>query len=111
MLSFGQLQERLIDSPQTNYIVRSPPAFFVSLLNHRLTCMVKSRLLVTHASDSECIHLYETEVSSTILRMLDNPSTASAVGWPIIQRRTISFKPFETFMHRLVRTLLEPNTL
>jgi hypothetical protein len=90
MLSFGQLQERLIDSPQTNYI---------------------SRLLVTHASDSECIHLYETEVSSTILRMLDNPSTASAVGWPIIQRRTISFKPFETFMHRLVRTLLEPNTL
>lgn len=73
--------------------------------------MVKSRLLVTNASDSEFIHLYETQISSKILRMLDNPSTASSAGWPTIQRRRIPFKPFETFMHRLVLALLEPNIL
>lgn len=111
MLSFGQLQERLSDSPQAYYIVRVSSAFFVSLLKYRLTCRVKSRLLLTNASDSKFIYLYETRVSSKVLRMLDNPGTASAAGWPTIQRRTIPFKPFETFMRRLVHTLLEPNIL
>ncbi|KAJ5203805.1 uncharacterized protein N7498_004684 [Penicillium cinerascens] len=40
--------------------------------------MVKSRLLVINALDSEFIHLYETQISSKVLRILDNLSTASS---------------------------------
>ncbi|KAJ5215357.1 uncharacterized protein N7498_001764, partial [Penicillium cinerascens] len=52
------------------------------------------------------LDLYFICISSKILRMLDNLSTTSSAGWPTIQRRRIPFKPFETFMHRLMRTLL-----
>ncbi|KAL4744897.1 hypothetical protein BDW72DRAFT_187705 [Aspergillus terricola var. indicus] len=91
LLSFGQLQERLLHSPQaTNHL---------------------SRLLVTNASDSESIYLYEAHISSGILRMLDSPSTTTFVNWPTIQRRRIPFHPFKTFKHRLLGALLGPDNL
>jgi hypothetical protein len=74
-------------------------------------CAVKSRLLVTNASDSESIYLYEAHISSGMLKMLDSPSTTTSVRWPTIQRRRISFQPFETFTHRLLAALLGPDNL
>ncbi|KAL4923026.1 uncharacterized protein BDV17DRAFT_25674 [Aspergillus undulatus] len=91
LLSVAQLQQRLLNPlKQTDYT---------------------SRLLVTNASDGEFIHLYEAQISSEVLRMLDSPTTAKSVRWPTIQRRRIPFKLFDTFKYRLEGALLELNNL
>ncbi|KAL5338012.1 hypothetical protein BJX70DRAFT_367892 [Aspergillus crustosus] len=69
-----------------------------------------SRLLVANDLEPEFIHLYEARVSSIFLEMLDRPNTTMSMAWPIIQRKRIPFKPYDTFRHRLVAELLEPST-
>ncbi|KAJ5179769.1 hypothetical protein N7492_002979, partial [Penicillium capsulatum] len=87
MLSIAQLQERLLQpSPQ---ITAYTP-----------------RLLMTHFADSDFIYLYESRVTSKLLRMLNNPTTAISEDWPTIEPRKIPFKPYENFKQRLMHELL-----
>ncbi|PYH29169.1 uncharacterized protein BO87DRAFT_463260 [Aspergillus neoniger CBS 115656] len=87
LLSLGQLQRRL----------RHP--------RHQNT--YASHLLVTNASDSQFIYLYEMQIPNEILRALDTPNTANCVEWPPIRRSRIPFQPYDTFRRRLEEVLLE----
>jgi hypothetical protein len=67
----------------------------------------KTRLLVASPMDQEFIYLYEAQITSDFLGMLDNPKTATIqTNFPTIERRQISFRPFETFEERIWAELL-----
>ncbi|KAJ6041411.1 hypothetical protein N7460_006801 [Penicillium canescens] len=66
-----------------------------------------SRLLIASPMDREFIHLYEAQITSDFLRMLDNPAAATIqTNFPTIERRQIPFRPFETFQERIFAELL-----
>ncbi|KAJ5917544.1 hypothetical protein N7466_011098 [Penicillium verhagenii] len=89
LLSIAQLQER---SPTTK-----------KQTTHT------SRLLVTKWPDCAFIYLYEAQFTSELLNAIENPQTATMhTNWPIITRKRIPFKPFDTFQQRLVAELLLP---
>ncbi|KAJ5585021.1 uncharacterized protein N7459_004821 [Penicillium hispanicum] len=92
ILSLAQLQERLMKPPRpTSHL---------------------SRLLVASPMDREFIHLYEAQITSDFLGMLDSPTTATnRADFPAIARRQIPFRPFETFQKRLWAELLAGNFL
>ncbi|PNY26776.1 Uncharacterized protein TCAP_03289 [Tolypocladium capitatum] len=71
-----------------------------------------SRLLVTNESDSQFIYLFEAEISSELLRILDKPNiSAKQTVWPIIKRKRIPFEPYENFQKRITAQLLAPSPL
>ncbi|KAF3405666.1 hypothetical protein F1880_010337 [Penicillium rolfsii] len=87
LLSLAQLQERLLG-----------PEMRTSHL---------SRLLVASPMDREFIHLYDAEITSDFLAMLDTPTTSTIkTNFPTIEHRQIPFRPFETFQRRIWSALL-----
>jgi hypothetical protein len=64
---------------------------------------------VTHASDRESILLCEAAITTDILDALENLKTAVLpMTWPTIYRKTISYKPYDTFAVRLEEELVAP---
>ncbi|KAJ5105280.1 hypothetical protein NUU61_002627, partial [Penicillium alfredii] len=88
LLSLAQLQERLIkQSTPTSHL---------------------TRLIVASPIDREFIHIYEAQITSSFLGMLDNPMKATIqTKFPTIRRREIPFRPFETFQNRIWTALLD----
>ncbi|KND91088.1 hypothetical protein TOPH_04348 [Tolypocladium ophioglossoides CBS 100239] len=71
-----------------------------------------SRLLVTNASDSQFIYLFEAEIASELLKMLDKPNLATKqTVWPIIKRKRIPYEPCKNFHKRITAELLAPSPL
>lgn len=60
--------------------------------------------------DCEFIHLYEAQIPSELLRMLENPTIATrCTDGSTITQRKIPFKPFKTFNERILAELLAPD--
>lgn len=113
LLSLAQLQEhRLKPSRPTSHLV-SPPCRRNCHRFHRFVSLAhihKSRLLIASPMDREFIHLYEAQITSDFLRMLDNPAAATIqTNFPTIERRQIPFRPFETFQERILAELSVKN--
>ncbi|KAJ5584427.1 uncharacterized protein N7459_004227 [Penicillium hispanicum] len=90
LLSIAQVQERHRKLPQ-------PPTH-------------TSRLLVTKCGEREFMHLFEAEVTSELLDVLQNPTTTTRhINWPTIKHKRIPLKPLETFKERLRVEVLAPN--
>ncbi|POR35253.1 Uncharacterized protein TPAR_04546 [Tolypocladium paradoxum] len=84
--------------------------FRVRVLKSPKTTAHTSRLLVSHVSDIEFIHLFEAEVTSELLQMLDKPDLATGLtAWPTIKHQKIPFKPYEDFKERLMAKILTPS--
>ncbi|KPM42074.1 hypothetical protein AK830_g4475 [Neonectria ditissima] len=67
----------------------------------------KTRLLVTTKLDSNFVHLFEAEITSELLHILDDPTLSmSHVTWPIIQHSKVSFQPYSTLQGRLMARLV-----
>ncbi|PYI14739.1 hypothetical protein BO99DRAFT_437062 [Aspergillus violaceofuscus CBS 115571] len=67
-----------------------------------------SRLLVTHALDQESILFCEAAITTEILDALGNlKSAAMRITWPMIHRKMIPHKPYDTFAGRLRDQLVE----
>lgn len=72
----------------------------------------KSRLLVTRVVDKEFIHLFEAEITSEILEMLDRPNLATGLAtWPTIKHKKIPFQPYESFKERITAEILDSKPL
>ncbi|PYI29171.1 hypothetical protein BP00DRAFT_479676 [Aspergillus indologenus CBS 114.80] len=68
----------------------------------------RSRLLVTHALDQESILFCEAAITTEILDALGNlKSAAMPITWPMIHRKMIPYKPYDTFAGRLRDQLVE----
>lgn len=67
----------------------------------------KTRLLVTTKSDSAFVHLFEAEITSELLDILDDPALSmSHVSWPIIRHSKLPFQPYSTLQGRLMARLV-----
>lgn len=72
---------------------------------------VKPKLLYS-SDDTEFMHLYTTQVSSTLMTMFDDPSFAPPSPESLsIQAVTILYKPLETLRDRLLALVLESSSL
>lgn len=109
LLSLAQRQEYRLKPPKpASYLVsvpclsncdRSPRFVFPAHIP-------QSRLLVVSPLDREFFHLYEAQITSNFLGMLDNPTTATMeTNFPVIKHRKIPFEPFETFQERILADL------
>lgn len=57
--------------------------------------------------DREFIHIYDAEITSDFLAMLDTPTTSTIKpNFPTIEHRQIPFRPFKTFQRRIWSALL-----
>lgn len=55
--------------------------------------------------DREYIHLYDTEITADLL----SESATKPVQSPVIRRKRISYKPYDTFCDRLSAELVAPS--
>ncbi|KAE8152934.1 hypothetical protein BDV25DRAFT_127559 [Aspergillus avenaceus] len=86
LIALAQYQARKSDSPR-------PPVF-------------TPRLLVTNVLDQRSMLLYEADITSDLLRGLEYPRhTTCAMAWPVIRRKRVTYKPYDTFASRLVAEL------
>ncbi|RDW64546.1 uncharacterized protein DSM5745_09957 [Aspergillus mulundensis] len=90
LLALAQLQERKLDLPNpTTYT---------------------SRLLVTSMRDHDSVYLYDAEITSELLGALARPKSATRhIKWPVIMRRKLPIKPYNTFPDRLAAELVAPS--
>lgn len=109
LLSLAQLQENRLNPPRpTDYLVSIPCLSNCDRSPHLVfpAHTPKSRLLAVSPFDQEFIHLYEAQIPSAFLRMLDKPTTATIeANLSVIKHRKIPFKPFETFQERILADL------
>ena len=57
--------------------------------------------LTTKPGD-EFFHIFEAHITSELLRMLDNPNTATKhIDWPTIKHKKVLFRPLESLAERL----------
>ncbi|PYH84408.1 hypothetical protein BO82DRAFT_372456 [Aspergillus uvarum CBS 121591] len=75
--------------------------------------IAKKRLAqITPPRDREHIHLYDAEITAELLKALTYPKLATAcIEWPVIRRRQLAFKPYDTFADRLTAELVAPRPL
>ncbi|KAF4985632.1 hypothetical protein FDECE_16423 [Fusarium decemcellulare] len=67
-----------------------------------------ARLLVTTKLDLEFVHLFEADISSELLDILDQPTlNMTNVSWPIIKHAKISFLPYNNLQQRIMNYLLD----
>ncbi|KAJ5621073.1 hypothetical protein N7510_005057 [Penicillium lagena] len=58
----------------------------------------------------EYILLYEADVTAELLDWLQSPKDATTpMEWPTVRRKSIPFKPYDTFAGRLVAELVAPD--
>lgn len=70
--------------------------------------LYQTRLLVTIKSDQAYVHLFEAEIPSKLLDILDDPAMSMRhVSWPNIQHSKLPFQPYSTFQMRLMARLVE----
>ncbi|PYI00739.1 hypothetical protein BO78DRAFT_412039 [Aspergillus sclerotiicarbonarius CBS 121057] len=68
-----------------------------------------SRLFVTNVSDEEYVHLYDARITNELIAVLKDPNAATEyVQWPTIYHIMLPYKPYESFMDRLVAELVAP---
>ncbi|KAJ5282355.1 hypothetical protein N7505_000335 [Penicillium chrysogenum] len=61
-----------------------------------------SRLFLTHEPGEEFFHIFEAHITSELLEMLDNPTTATKhIDWPIIRHRRVPYYPLEDLRERI----------
>lgn len=64
---------------------------------------------MTNVKDKERILFYEAQITTELLDALRDPKTATTpLEWPVIRRKKISYKPYDTFAERLVAELVAP---
>jgi hypothetical protein len=69
--------------------------------------LLQSRLLVTNVLDRDSILLCEAEITTDLLNALRNLKTATTpVKWPVIRRKKIPYKPYDSFARRLMDELV-----
>ncbi|RSL43125.1 hypothetical protein CEP53_011846 [Fusarium sp. AF-6] len=104
LLSMAQFLALKSRSAQRNvYVVRYP--IWLLLNSAHLS---KTRLLVTIKSDQEYVHLFEAEIPSKLLDLLDDPTLSMKhVCWPTIHHSKLPFQPYSTFQMRLTARLIE----
>ncbi|KAF7557803.1 hypothetical protein G7Z17_g463 [Cylindrodendrum hubeiense] len=108
LLSMAQSLARKSHSAQPGvYVV---PSSVWRLLNSALlnsAHLSKTRLLVTTKSDSAFVHLFEAEITSELLDILDDPALSMThVSWPIIRHSKLPFQPYSTLQGRLMARLV-----
>ena len=68
----------------------------------RLTHSPKSRLFLTSKREDKFFHIFEARITSELLGVLDNPSTATThIDWPTIKHKRAPFHPVEGLKERL----------
>lgn len=96
-------------SPQPSIVVVGLCLWFYPALSLPSAAdLVKARLLVTNKTDLTFIHLFEAEITSSLLATIDNPTLSMKyVAWPIIKHRKIPFQPYSNFRERIIGYLLK----
>jgi hypothetical protein len=57
---------------------------------------------LTHKPGEEFFHIFEAHITSELLEMLDNPTTATKhIDWPIIKHRRVPYYPLEGLRERI----------